>query len=233
MTAAVQVDPYQVDQQQQGLTPQEEAVIAALALFLASVIAVKAITLPGYLVDRMVALGLNRRAVRAAGKLTLEPALTGRGRWGSPTVEDEPTDPFSQFTAVRKFGRPTMVRRMAANEPMMRARYLLAAAKRMTKAAAEGRFTAGLKREQTYLDAHRRAGRRRAKAAQAYDVAARGQLFMVWVTAGDNRVDPHCAQLAGSVWSVDRPPVPCPGAVHPWCRCVARPLGAHADRVAA
>lgn len=217
MTAAVQVDPYTVDQQQ-GLTPQEEAAVAALAAFLAGVIAVKAVTLPGFLVDRMVSLGLNRRAVRAAGKLTLEPALTGRTRWGSP---------------VSRFGPQTMVRRMAANEPTMRARYLFAAAKRMTKAAAQGRFTAGLSREQAYLDAHRRAGRRRATAARAYDIAARGQMFMTWVTAGDSRVDPHCAALAGSVWNVDRPPVPCPGAVHPWCRCVARPLGSHAAARAA
>lgn len=213
MTSAVLVNPYQVDQQQQQqLTPQEEAVIAMLAAFLAGVIAVKAVTLPSYIVDRMVVLGLNRRAVRAAGKLTLEPALTGRSRWGSP---------------VSRFGPQTMVRRMAANEPTMRARYLLAAAKRLTKAAASGEFTAGLRREQTYLAAHRRAGQRRAAAARAYDVAARGQLFMVWVTRGDSKVDPHCRALAGSVWSVDRPPVPCPGAVHPWCRCVARPLGSH------
>lgn len=232
MTSAVQVDPYQADQQQ-GLTPQEEAVIAAVALFLASVVAVKAITLPLRLVDRMVGLGLNRRAVRAAGKLTMEPALTGRSRWGSPTVVDDPNpNPFG-LASSRRFGPQTMVRRMAANEPTMRARYLLAAAKRMTKAAAKAEFIAALRREQAYLAAHRRAGQRRARAARAYDVAARGQLFMVWVTAGDSRVDPHCAALAGSVWSVDRPPVPCPGAVHPWCRCVARPLGSHSAAQAA
>ena len=232
MTAAVQVDPYAADQQQ-GLTPQEEAVIAALALFLASVVAVRAVTLPLLLVDRMVALGLNRRAVRAAGKLTMEPALTGRTRWGSPTVAEDPEpNPFG-LASSRRFGPPTMVKRMAANEPTMRARYLLAAAKRMTKAAASGEFTAGLRREQTYLAAHRRAGQRRAKSARAYDVAARGQLFMVWVTAGDSKVDPHCRALEGSAWSVDRPPVPCPGAVHPWCRCVARPLGSHSAAQAA
>jgi hypothetical protein len=232
MTTAVQVDPYQVDQQQ-GLTDGEEAALVALALFFASVTAVNATLLPALLVRRLTGLGLSARAVQAAGRLTLEPALTGRTRWGSPTVVDEPApNPFG-LASARRFGPPTMVKRMAANEPTMRARYLLAAAKRLTRAAAEGRFTAGLRREQTYLAAHRRAGQRRAKAARAYDVAAHGQLFMVWVTAGDSRVDPHCAALAGSVWSVDRPPVPCPGAVHPWCRCVARPLGSHSAAAAA
>lgn len=209
MTAAVQVDPYQVDQQQQGLTPEEEAIIAALALFLASVVAVKAITLPGYLVDRMVSLGLNRRAVRAAGKLTLEPALTGRTRWGSP---------------LSRFGPQTMVRRMAAQEPRYRARYLLAAAKRLTAAAARRELTAGLSREQTYLDAHRRAGQRRAKIAREYDEVARGQTFLRWAAVMDERTTPDCAAMDGSIWSVDRPPVPPPGAVHPWCRCRATPV---------
>lgn len=217
MTAAVQVDPYTVDQQQ-GLTPEEEATLITLAAFLASVAAVRAVTLPGYLVDRMVSLGLNRRAVRAAGKLTLEPALTGRTRWGSP---------------LSRFGPQTMVRRMAAAEPMMRARYLLAAAKRMTKAAVAGAFTSGLSREQTYLAAHRRAGQRRAKIAREYDVVAQGQTFLRWVAVMDQRTTPDCAARDGSIWSVDRPPMPPPGAQHPACRCTAAPVNAPSTAQAA
>ena len=210
MTTAVQLNPYTVDQgQQQGLTPEEEAAIATLAVFLASVAAVRAATLPGYLVDRLVSLGLNRRAVRAAGKLTLEPALTGRTRWGSP---------------LSRFGPQTMVRRMAAAEPMMRARYLFAAAKRMTKAATAGSFTSGLSREQTYLDAHRRAGQRRAKVAREYDAVAQGQTFLRWNAIFDKATTPDCAAADGSIWSVDRPPMPPPGAVHPYCRCTAEPV---------
>lgn len=224
MTAAVQVDPYAVDQQQ-GLTPQEEAVIAAVALFLASVVAVRAVTLPLRLVDRLVGLGLNRRAVRAAGKLTMEPALTGRTRWGSPTVAEDPEpNPFGPATS-RRFGPPTMVKRMAANEPTMRARYLLAAAKRMTKAAAQGEFTAGLRREQTYLAAHRRAGQRRARIAREYDEAARGQQYMRYVAVMDSRTTPDCAALDGSIWHVSNPPFPPPGARHVSCRCRAVPIG--------
>jgi hypothetical protein len=212
VTTAVQLDPYTADQgqQQQGLTQEEEAALVALAAFLASVAAVRAVTLPGYLVDRMVSLGLNRRAVRAAGKLTLEPALTGRTRWGSP---------------ISRFGPQTMVRRMAAAEPTMRARYLLAAAVRMTKAAAAGAFTSGLSREQTYLDAHRRAGQRRARVAREYDETARGQQFLRWNAIFDKATTPDCAAMDGSIWSVDRPPMPPPGAVHPYCRCTAEPAG--------
>src|SRR5882724_2758603 len=129
---------------EQGLTPVEEAVVAAVAVFLASTVAVHAVTLPVTLVRRIATLGLSTRAIRVAGRLTLEPALTGRTRWGSPTLP-----------APTKFGRVPMVRRMAADEPTMRARYLLNAARRLTDAATKGEFTAGLRREQSYLAAHR------------------------------------------------------------------------------
>lgn len=232
MTTAVQVDPYQADQQQ-GLTPQEEAVLVALALFFASVTAVNATLLPALLVRRLTGLGLSARAVQAAGRMTLEPALTGRTRWGSPTVVDEPApNPFGPVSA-RRFGRPTMVKRMAANEPTMRARYLLAAAKRLSKAATEGRFTAGLRREQTYLAAHRRAGQRRARVAREYDQAARGQMFLRWSAVMDDRTTPDCAARNGSVWNVNNPPFPPPGAQHVSCRCRAVPLGSHSAAQAA
>lgn len=262
MTTAVQVDPYAADQQQ-GLTPQEEAVIAAVALFLASVVAVKAITLPSVLVGRLTSLGLPARAVRAAAKLTMEPALTGRTRWGSPTAADvspsstfglpsgfpvawsgssrpvlavlDSTDPPSERAraAIKRFGPSTMVKRMAANEPTMRARYLLAAAKRLAKAAAEGRFTAALRREQAYLAAHRRAGQRRARVAREYDEAARGQQYMRYVAVMDARTTPDCAALNGSIWHVSNPPFPPPGARHVSCRCRAVPVGSPAAAQAA
>jgi len=252
--------PAAPSQVEQGLTPAEEAAIAALAVFLASVIAVKAVMLPTRLVLRLTALGLSTHAVRQAGRLALEPALTGRTRWGSPTITTpggstparggqgtsggadvpapgsvttllpqppwatptpQPTSPPT--SSQRGNGGPpvTMARRMAVDEPTRRAHYVLAAAKRLTAAAARREFTKALRREQAYLAAHRRAGQRRAAVARDYDQAARGQTYMVWVTAGDDRVDPHCAALAGSVWHVDRPPTVIPGAVHPWCRCRA------------
>lgn len=275
MTAAVQLDPYQVEPQQpgqqQGLTPEEEAVIAALALFLASVVAVKAVTLPSALVGRLVGLGLPRRAVAAAGKLTLEPALTGRTRWGSPTVADMPestlaasSGPTSGPTGnssghllsilgsradgsaaeraraaleaakpTKRFGPPTMAKRMAANEPLMRARYLLAAAKRLAKAAAEGRFIEALRREQAYLDAHRKAGQRRARIAREYDMVAQGQTFLRWLAVMDKKTTADCAAKNGSVWNVNNPPFPPPGAVHGSCRCSTVPVGSPLAALAA
>lgn len=278
MTAAVQLDPYRVEPQQpgqqQGLTPEEEAVIAALALFLASVVAVKAVTLPSALVGRLVGLGLPRRAVAAAGKLTLEPALTGRTRWGSPTPADlseassfnpplgfpgsgsSPTGSQGHTLSIvgsradgsaaeraraaievaktsRRFGPPTMAKRMAANEPLMRARYLLAAAKRLAKAAAEGRFIEALRREQDYLDAHRKAGQRRARIAREYDVVAQGQTFLRWVAVMDKKTTADCAALDGSIWNVNNPPFPPPGAQHSSCRCSSVPVGSPLAALAA
>jgi F like protein len=207
MTAPL-ADPY-VYQPDQGLSPVEEAVIAASAAYLATSAAVKAVALPTVLVSRLVALGLSTRAVRAAGRLVLDPPLTGRTRWGSPT---------------RRFGKQTMVRRMAAQEPVMRARYLLAAAKRLTDAIVAGEFTAGLARERRYLDLHRKAGVRRAKVAREYDRVARGHRFLRWQAVMDDRTTADCAARNGSRWSVDNPIFPPPGAAHVACRCVAVPL---------
>lgn len=114
-----------------------------------------------------------------------------------------------------------MVRLMAANEPTMRARYVLAAAKRLTRAALAGEYTAGLRRERHYMAAHRMAGQKRAQAAKAYDRVARQAAYLKWVTADDERVDSACAARDGSVWRVDNPIMPPPGAVHARCRCKA------------
>ena len=248
---------------EQGLTPAEEAVIAAVAVFLASVVAVKAVMLPTRLVSRLASLGLSTRAIRVAGRLTLEPPLTGRGRWGSPTIPTlggaapaqdawsrgatfvapagqspatpsaaTPASPQATPTAVQgrravtpgKGGSPvSMARRMAADEPTMRARYLLNAAKRLTTAATRGEFTAGLRREQSYLAAHRRAGQKRAKVARAYDEVARRHEFLKWRAVLDRRTTPDCAALHNSIWHRDNPPFPPPGARHVHCRCIAVP----------
>lgn len=204
MTAPTLADPYVADQR--AMTQGEAAAVVALALFFASTAAVHATLLPALLVRRLMGLGLTARAVQTAGRMTLEPALTGRNRHGSP---------------VSRFGPQTMVRRMAAEEPTMRARYLLAAAKRLTKASAQGLFTSGLKRERVYLDAHRRAGQRRAAAARAYDKVVKGHEFLRWSARMDSRTTADCAALNGRIWHVEKPPFPPPGAVHIHCRCVA------------
>lgn len=220
----------QSDQQQDDHTAEEAAVIAALVVFFASVSAVKATLLPVRLVNRLVALGLEPRAVRAAGRLAMAPPLTGRGRYGSPT---RTTDPAT-----------TTLRTVKAEEPLMRARYVLAASKRLTRAIrlskrtdqqkpkAEGKpkskvdlFVAAVRVEKTYLDAHRKAGQNRARAAAAMDrvaAAAGPDGKLRWNTQRDNRVSPDCAVLEGRLFTADKPPNGLiPGAVHPRCRCYA------------
>lgn len=190
------------------LTPAETAAAAALATFLASPSAVPAAALPAALVTQLSALGLSVRAVRAAGRMVLHPALTGRTRWGSP---------------ARRGGPQSMTRRMAAAEPEYRARYLLAAAQRLTEAGRKRRFTQGLRRESAYLAAHRRAGKRRARIARDYDQVARRSEILMWTSVLDERTTPDCRARHGTRWHRDNPPFPPPGAQHIACRCRARP----------
>jgi SPP1 gp7 family putative phage head morphogenesis protein len=220
----------QTDQQQQDdHTAEEAAVLAALVVFFASVAAVKATLLPVKLVARLVTLGLEPRAVRVAGRLALAPPLTGRGRYGSPARTTGPAT--------------TTLRTVKADEPLMRARYVLAAAKRLSRAARlnnrpdQGEqdtgkpksrvdlFAAAVRQEKNYLDAHRQAGQNRAKAAAAYDRAAidagpNGKLR--WTAVMDSRTTADCAALDGRLFTPDDPPNGLiPGAVHPRCRCTA------------
>lgn len=211
MTAPAYAD-HQPDQPDQpdGLSPAEAAVVAALAVWFASTAAVTAVTLPGVLAARLVGLGLSTRAVRAATRIVMGPPLTGRRRHGSPTT------------------RTTTARAVGADEPEMRARYLLAAAKRLTTAALHGVFPQALRLERGYLDQHVQAGRNRARAAAALDrVAADHGPWLVWHThhPDDGRVTPDCAVLDGAVFTVDNIPggLP-PGARHPRCRCYATGL---------
>lgn len=206
---APQPDP----QQDQGLSPTEKAVIAALALYFASTAAVSAVRLPARLVAQLATLGLSTRAIRAAGRMTMAPALTGRGRHGSPTT------------------RTTTSRAVKADEPTMRAQYLLAAAKRLTQANTLGVYPQALRVEPTYLAAHRYAGQNRARAAATLDrVALTDGPYLKWMTKNDAKVEAECRALAGTIFTVDNLPTVkgisvMPGAVHPHCRCY--PVGAY------
>lgn len=204
MTAPVET----YDEQDEGLSPAEAAVVAAVAVFLASTAAVAAVALPAALTARLVALGLTPRAVRAAGRIVMAPPLTGRRRHGSPA------------------DRSTTTRAVGADEPEMRARYLLAAAKRLTKAAADGVFGPALRAERRHLEQHVEAGRNRARAAARLDqVAAKDGPWLVWHTQHDANVTADCAELDGTVFTVDNlPKGHIPGAVHPKCRCFATGL---------
>jgi SPP1 gp7 family putative phage head morphogenesis protein len=237
--------PGQGQQPPDQYTAAEIAVLAALAAYLATRLAVAAVFLPARLVGRLTALGLSARAVRDAGKLALEPPLTGRGRHGSPSPTPPGTPPPSPSGAYpgsppgpgpgspagaypgRPAGSPmtSTARQAKADEPTMRAQYILTAAKRLTRAQTLDVYDQALRLEQTYLDQHRGAGQNRVKAAQALDqVAIKHGPWLRWQTAGDSRVGPECAALAGVLFTIDNlPGGQLPGAVHPACRCKAVP----------
>ena len=203
MTVAQQ--PYQSQQDQHQLSPAEEAVVAAIAAYLATRAAVAAVRLPGVLVGRLMALGLSQRAVREAGRMVMAPPLTGRTRWGSPAA----SSPGVVVSAART---------VAVDEPMMRARYLFNAARRLTDAIITGDFPAALKKERRYMAQHRAAGLgRRAGAAAVDAVAARANGYLVWVGG----TCPECKPLDGQVFRVGNMPLP-PRHFH--CACGVRPL---------
>lgn len=186
----------------------EAELLERLAEWFASPDAIHASALPGALVDGMVGIGIDRTAAVTAGQMVLGRPMSGRTRAGSP----EPTEPMSA------------TRRVASGEPQMRAQYVLAAARRLTQARADDRYSDGLSAENRYLDQHIAAGRNRRAAAQALDEVGKDNELLVWRTAGDSRVTPECRALEGRIFTVDNPPA-IPGAVHPKCRCYAEPFG--------
>lgn len=200
----------QPDQEQQQ-KDRRDAIIAALVLWFGSSAAITATTLPAALVAQLVTAGFTERAVRAAARITVAPALAGRRRGGSPTHTPD----------------TTAKRTVAAEEPGMRAQYLMKAAERLTEAERDGVFPQAVRLEERYLDQHTAAGRNRARAAAELDrVAAEHGPWLVWRTANDARVEADCRALSGTVFTADNPPKldgypVIPGAVHPRCRCHA------------
>lgn len=188
----------------QGLNPAEEALIATLAAYFASSAAVSAVALPPALVGRLTSIGLSLRAVRKAGRLTLAQPLTGRNRWGSPT-------PQPHGAGV------SMARMVAADEPVWRARYLLAASKRLTAAIVKREFTKAVSKERRYLRQHRAAGQQRRAGAKRADQAlseSRTGLLM-WVGG----TCPECAPRDGSIFRPGQWQLP---PIHVNCSCGVR-----------
>lgn len=211
----------QPDQQDHQLTEAEAAVVAAIALWLASRLAVRAVLLPRRLVDMLTSVGVAPKASRAAGRMALSVPLSGRSRWGSPSPP-EPARPFGFGTQTGP--TPSAAARIASEEPTMRARYIFNAARRLTDSLVHGEFIDGLKDEKRNLVAHVQAGKKRAAAAAALDeVAARapGGLLQ-WHTVMDAATTPDCARLDRVLFTMDNPPG-IPGAMHPRCRCSALP----------
>jgi hypothetical protein len=192
--------------------PAERAVTAALAVFFASPAAISATELPEHLVLAVTRLGISRTAAVTAGWLTLSVTMAGRTRHGMPL---DPTGNLS--------------RRVRVDEPVLRARYLLAAARRLDESSDGATTTAqAVARERRWLNAHVAAGRRRRSVAAELD-RDHGRHGWRWMTAGDSHVGPECAALEGEHFTTDNPiqvngVTALPGAMHGHCRCTAIPI---------
>jgi SPP1 gp7 family putative phage head morphogenesis protein len=201
---------------QQGMTPAEKAVVAALAAWLATSAALTAVFLPAALAARLVALGLAPKAVRLAGRLALTGGLVGRGSHGVPTTPNG-----------------TAYRDAIIGEPGYRAQFLVNSAKRMAVAHDMGVADIQLAKERAYLAAHRRAARNRTQVAADMDEMAQESPWLEWhcktdpaTGRPDDRVTPDCRAMHGQIFTLDQPPaIGWPGAVHPRCRCRATPFG--------
>lgn len=181
----------------------EAAVLAALTAWFGSKDAISADQLPDHLIDMLAQLGIDRKAALQVGEMATVKSLSGRGRHGSPSDDS------------------TLVRRVASEEPHMRAMYVLAASRRLSSA---DRFDDALSTENTYLMAHVRAGQNRRRAAKKVDDL--GDHVLVWRTAGDGHVTARCSLLDGRLFTADNlPNGEMPGAVYPNCRCHAEVFG--------
>lgn len=170
--------------------------------------AIAATELPDELVAKLVARGYTHQAVMAAGELASSPSMSGRSRYGSPAPRDD----------------MTAVRRVAVDEPRMRAQFVIASAHRLTEAEAADRFSAQLEAEQRYRDMHVALGRKRRQAARQADEAAGESAggWLVWRTAA--KPEAICRALSGRIFKPDNPPGGLyPGAAHISCKCHAEP----------
>lgn len=185
-------------------------VLTALTEWFASPTAITATDLPPELIDALVNIGIDHKAALVAADRVLSKPMTGRSRHGAPA-------PLPNMTATR---------RIASEEPEMRAMFLLASARRLTQALIDGAYTQALENEQRFLDMHVAAGRNRRKAARRVDDIARDGQVLVWRAVMDDRTTPDCAALDGRLFTADHPPGGVyPGAKHIRCRCRASAWG--------
>lgn len=207
--------PPQPAPEQPGLSNTETAVVAALETALLEGALVAGTAIPLYLLLRLTALGIDRRAARAALRLGL-------------------ADPVHIPRRLRATG--SAASRVAADEPGIRARYILDAAKRIAAnllllGKDPHALGTAIRNERRYFKQHIDAGRNRKKAAQQVDQVAAASPWLVWQTILDGRAEPECLALNGTLFTVDDLPIVdgrpvLPGAVHNNCRCRAVAFGA-------
>lgn len=187
-----------------------DTVIDALTQWLGSRAAVGATELPDDLVNQLVRDGIDRQAAIKVGRMVLAKPMTGRTRHGAPSAYD---------------GMPA-ARKIASEEPEMRAQFIYASADRLTRATNDDREAAGLAQEEHFLAMHVAAGRNRRRAARAVDQIGGNGEVLVWRTAGDDRVEAFCQSMSGRLFTADKPPGGVyPGAAHVRCRCHAEVHG--------
>lgn len=189
----------------------ELAVLAALAAYVAGSAAVTGAVTVAALIALLARVGVRRRAARAVLQLNLAIGVTVSG--------------FG-------LGDGAAARRVAADEPMWRAAYLLNAGRRLDRALALPQradeqgltpFDRALLDERRFIDQHTAAAARRAAVgAQVDRAAAEHGLLLGWHTDPTSKVTPACAAMHGTnFYAAYPPPVGYPGAVHPRCRCTA------------
>lgn len=185
---------------------QRRDVLPILIAWFGSKAAIGATQLPAEILAALVAAGFNRLAAGMAGEITLKHSLPGRTRSGSPGRT-------SEMSAAQQ---------VAAEEPEMRAEFLLASADRLSEAVDSGTLEAATVKEERYVAQHVAAGKNRRKAAQKLDGLAAKSDYLIWRTVMDKNTTPDCAALNNRVFLAAAPPG-LPGAMHPKCRCTAEP----------
>lgn len=223
MTAPAFVDELDVltehDHEPDVLTPAQRRALLALTALLAA--GVDARRLDAQATALLVPLGIPAPAVHAAVRLS-----AGRPAHGVPRG-------VALLGAVTRPGARRSASSLAvAAEPAQRARYLLAAAERLTGSlvptgdgsTAFSRFADQLTAEKRYRQQHLDAQGRRLDAATAVDRAtAEHGPVLGWHTVMDERTTPDCAALDGTNFRADSEPAGgWPGARHGGtCRCSA------------
>lgn len=189
---------------QQPQHRQRKDIVPILAAWFGSRAAITAMTLPEEIVAELASIGIGHTAALKAGEIVLQHPLSGRTGAGSPEAKPN----------------TTAARMVAAEEPEMRAEFLLNSAERLSEALGEGDFDKAVAAEERYAEQHVAAGQNRRRAAKKLDELAAKTRFCVWRTVMDKRTTPDCAALNGRIFPASDPPG-IPGAMHPACRCTA------------
>ncbi len=201
-------------------TPAERRAIVALAALLAAGFSAAALT--PRVRTLLGPLGVSPAAAAAAVRLATQ----------SPPARVARTLRLKVATTPRNADRQPIAQ-VLSGEPGMRARYLLAASRRLTAAANNPQSLAvAVEAERRHYDAHTAAQARRMRAGARVEVATRDHgRVLGWYARRDPRTTPDCAALDRTNFTADRPPAAgWPGTRHGGtCRCTPGP--AHATRV--